>query len=159
MDKEEQLRQTPLTAQPEEQGPWWSMEGKFELNPESRRDKEKGFKEERNMRKRLCVLSPWSLKSILYLQGAAQYLYSLGNASKQGTVSRCIERLIWSPPKLKVWWRASAAWSGNTLWVGELGSSAGRRDIGWKSSIHRGRKWDFDTEKYSWNSKILSAYE
>lgn len=125
-----------------------------------RKGKEKGSKEGGVMRKRLCVLSPWSLKSNLDLQGAAQYLYSPGNAPKQGTVSHCIDTLIWSSPKLKVWWRVSAAWTGNTLWLGELGSSAGRRDVGgWKSNIHRGRKWDFDTEKCFPKSKIQSAYD
>lgn len=135
----------------------WKADLRWTLK--SRRGNQKSSKEGKDMRKRLCVLSPWSLQSNLDLQGAAQYLYSLGNTPKQGTVSRCIERLIWSSPKLKVWWRVSAAWAGDTLWVGELGISAGRRDVGWKSNIHRGRKWDLDTERCFPNSKIWSAYE
>lgn len=134
-------------------------EGKFQLDPEEQKGWAKGSEEWRDIRKMLRVPGLWSLKSHLDLQEAAQYLCSPRNVPKLGTVSRCTERLLQSSPKLKVWRRVSAAWAGNTLRLGELGSSAGRRGVGWNSNIHRGRKWDLATERFFLKSEIWSAYE
>lgn len=111
------------------------------------------------MRKMLHVSGSQSFKSHLDLHGAAQYLCSPRNVPKLGTVSRCTGRPLWSWPKLKVWWKVSAACAGNTLRLGELGSSASRRGAGQNSNIHRGKKWDLATKRHFQKSEIWSDYE